>query len=203
MGSMERRPGERASAKTWLLGGVCALGLFCLSLAGCSSTLFPPVTLAETPAHGINVPAEIRHGDQGATLVIVQVTIHGKGPYPMAIDTGASLTLLDLNLADKLGLKPAGPSQQITGVGGVEEVSPYSISQWSMGKATLPSMTITSAPLLDLKRTAHVDGLLGSDLFARIGAITINYASGQVTLYPIANSITNGVFSIWSREAVA
>jgi hypothetical protein len=195
---MERT--RSSGAKAWLLGGVCALGLFCLSLAACSSTLFPPVALAETPAHGITVPAEIRHGDQGATLVIVQVMIHGKGPYPMAIDTGASLTLIDQSLSDKLKLKPAGPSQQITGVGGVEEVSPISISQWSIGKAALPAMAITSAPLLDLKRTAHVDGLLGSDVFSRIGAITINYASGQVTFYSVARGIG---FSIWSREAVA
>lgn len=187
-------------ARAWLLGSVCALSLLCLALAGCALSLTPPVTLAETPAHGITVPAEIRHGVAGATLVIVQVTIHGKGPYPMAVDTGASLTLIDLSLADRLGLKSAGPSETITGVGGVEQVTPTSIAQWSLGKAALPSMTITSAPLFDLKRSAQVDGLLGSDVFSRIGAITIDYANSEVTLYPISSS---GQSAIWSREAAA
>lgn len=189
-----------AHARAWLLTSICALSLFCFTLAGCSISLLRPVTLAETPAHGITVPAEIRHGAQGATLVIVQVTIHGKGPYPMAVDTGASLTLIDLSLANRLGLKSNGPDENITGVGGVEQVTPISISQWSLGKAALPSMTITSASLFDLKRSAQVDGLLGSDVFSRIGAITIDYASGEVTLYPIS---TGAQSAIWSRETAA
>lgn len=189
-----------APARAWLLASVCALSLICFTLAGCSTSFLRPVTLAETPAHGITAPAEIRHGAQGATLVIVQVMIHGQGPYPMAVDTGASLTLIDLALADRLGLKPVGPDENITGVGGVEQVTPVGISKWSLGKATLPSMTITSAPLLDLKRSAQVDGLLGSDVFSRIGAITIDYASGEVTLYPIASGAQS---AIWLRAAAA
>jgi len=172
------------------MGGACALALVCLTLASCSTTLPFPVTLANTPVHGVTVPAEIRHGDQGSTLVIVQVLIEGKGPYPMALDTGASLTLIDRDLADRLGLVVAGPSEQITGVGGVQQVTPVKIANWSLGKAQLPAMTITSAPLLDLKNTAQVDGLLGSDVLNRVGAVTIDYANSQITLYPIAAGAT-------------
>jgi hypothetical protein len=182
------------------LGGACVLALFCLSLSSCSANLPFPVTLASTPAHGVVIPAEIRHGDQGSTLVIVQVLIQGKGPYPMALDTGASLTLIDRALADKLRLPVAGPSEQITGVGGVQQVIPVKVTKWSLGKAQLPAMTITSAPLLDLKRSAQVDGLLGSDVLNRVGAVTIDYTSSQITLYPIAAATPT---SLWSREAVA
>jgi hypothetical protein len=61
-------------------------------------------------------------------------------------------------------------------------------------------MAITSAPLSDLKRSAGVDGLLGSDVLDRFGAITIDYTDSQVTLYQIA---PGGSSSRWSREAVA
>lgn len=192
----------RARAGAWgrLMGGASALALLCLTLASCSATLPFPVTLASTPAHGVTVPAEIRHGDQGSTLVIVEVLIQGKGPYPMALDTGASLTLIDTSLSNKLGLVVAGPSEQITGVGGVQQVTPVKIAHWSLGTAQLPAMTITSAPLSNLKRTAEVDGLLGSDVLSRVGAVTIDYTNSQITLYPIASGTPT---SRWSREAVA
>lgn len=190
------------------LGGLCALGVLCLTLAACSPNLTLPVTLANTPTQGVTVPAEIRHGDQGSTLVVVEVVIHGKGPYPMALDTGASLTLIDRGLADKLGLQVAGPSEQITGVGGAQQVTPVKISNWSLGKAQLPAMTITSAPLSDLQNSAGVDGLLGSDMLDRFGAITIDYANSQVTLYQIggASTPTPGEpkpSSLWSRDVTA
>lgn len=191
--------GGHAGPRGHLLGALAALGLLCLSIAACSPSLTIPVTLASTPAHGITAPAEIRHGDQGSTLVVVQVLIRGKGPFPMALDTGASLTLIDSALATRLGLELAGKSEQITGVGGSQEVTPVKISQWSLGKAQLPEMTITSAPLPDLKRSAGVDGLLGSDLFDRFGAVTIDYVNSEVTLYQIT---TGGSTSRWSREAV-
>jgi predicted aspartyl protease len=181
------RVGARFGAWRRLLGPFCALMLLCMTLAACSPNLMGPVTLANTPAHGVTVPAEIRHGDKGATLVVVQVLIHGKGPYPMALDTGASLTLIDRSLADKLGLQVVGSPEPITGVGGAQQVTPVHISQWSLGKAQLPAMTITSASLADLKTSAGVDGLLGSDLLDRFGAITIDYTDSQVTLYQIAS----------------
>lgn len=165
---------------------LCALSLLGLFLTGCTVNLNSPVTLANTPAHGVTVPAEIRHGDRGATLVVVDVMIHGKGPYQMALDTGASLTLIDRPLALQLGLTVAGPPEDITGVGGQQRVTPVTISKWSVGQAQFPTMTITSAPLSDLKNSAGVDGLLGSDVLDRYGAVTIDYTDSQVTFYQIA-----------------
>ena len=93
-----------------LLVAMCALSLFGLLLTGCTINLNSPVTLANTPAHGITVPAEIRHGDKGSTLVVVDVMIHGKGPYQMALDTGASLTMIDRRVSSVLALsqRPRG-----------------------------------------------------------------------------------------------
>lgn len=187
-----------------LLAAVAALALLSLTLTACTPpSLTLPVTLASTPVNGITVPAEIRHGAQGATLVVVEVLIHGKGPYPMALDTGASLTLIDSALANRLNLPVAGSAEQITGVGGGERVTPVSIAQWSLGQAQLPAMTITSSPLSNLQSSARVDGLLGSDVFDRIGAVTIDYANSQVTLYQTNTSGAGASSSRWSREAVA
>jgi len=184
-----------------VLSAIGALVLLCLTLAACAPRLTLPVTLANTPAHGVTVPAEIRHGAQGSTLVVVEVLIHGRGPYPMALDTGASLTLIDCALANKLNLPVAGSPEQITGVGGAQRVTPVSISQWSLGQAQLPAMTITSSSLAELSSSAGVDGLLGSDVLDRFGAVTIDYASSQVTLYQ--TNAGGGSSSRWSRESAA
>lgn len=156
------------------------------ALGGCALSLTAPTPLASTPAHGVTVPAQIRRGVQGAILVVVDVSLQGKGPYPMALDTGASLTLLDSTLTQRLGLKQAGAPEQISGVGGSQTVTPVKITQWSVGAAQLSPMTITSAPLSDLQRSAGIVGLLGSDALSRYGAVTVDYVSSQVTLYPIA-----------------
>ncbi len=178
-----RRP--RAGVSAHLTGAICALSLLCLMLAGCATNLTLPVALANTPTQGITIPADIRHGDQGSILVVVEALIQGKGPYPMALDTGASITLIDRQLAIRLGLADSGPAEQITGIGGAERIIPVKVTQWSLGKAQLPAMTVASASLTQLKRSAGVDGLLGSDVLDRFGAITIDYADSQVTLYQI------------------
>ncbi len=182
----------RVAAWRRVLGGLCALGLLCVSLAACSAHLIgPPVTLANAPAHGINVPAEIRHGDRGATLAVVEAFIHGKGPYPMAVDTGASLSLIDSSLAQKLGLPSSGAPEDITGIGGSQRVTPVRIDNWSLGQAKLPSMNIASTPLPDVRRSAGVYGLLGSDLWDHFGAITIDYSDSQITIYQLTGGASS------------
>lgn len=169
------------------LGAVCVLAMLGVALTACSAHLVgPPVTLANAPAHGVTVPAEIRHGDRGSTLAVVEVIIHGKGPYPMAVDTGASLSLIDSSLVDKLGLRTVGGSEDITGVGGSQRVTPVAIDKWAIGQAQLPAITIASAPLPDLRRSADVYGLLGSDLWEHFGAITIDYTDSQITIYQLS-----------------
>lgn len=180
------RPGGRMGWRALPLALLAPL--LALLLVGCSARLTGPVTLASTPAHGVTVPAQIRKGDGGATLVIVEVVIEGKGPYPMALDTGASLSLLDRALTKRLNLRVTGSAQQITGVGGSQEVLPVAVNSWSVGAAQLPAMTVTSAQLNDLQRSAGIIGLLGSDALSRYGAVTVDYTDSQVTFYHIAQS---------------
>ena len=160
-----------------------ALALLALAplVAGCGLRSLP-FTGGAADGKTVTVPATIRHGADGATLVIVDVTINGKGPYPFALDTGASLTLLDQPLARQLGLPVTGPQQDITGVGGAERVTPVAVTSWAVGGATLPARTITSAPIAGIHRSAGVEGLLGSDVLSSFSAVTIDYAASAVIL---------------------
>ena len=159
--------------------------MLALALAGCASPQITiPFTGVSANGKSITVPARIRHGADGSTLVIVDLTINGKGPYPFALDTGASLSLIDLQLAQRLGLPVAGPPEDITGVGGTQRVTPMAVSQWAMGAATLPARTITSASLSGLRRSAGIDGLLGSDVLSAFNAVTIDFADSVIIVTP-------------------
>ncbi len=179
---MARRSRSMRNTHTRWWRALAALVLT-LALAGCATPqLTMPFTGVSANGKSITVPARIRHGANGSTLVVVDLTINGKGPYSFALDTGASLSLIDLQLAQRLGLPVAGPPEDISGVGGTERVTPVTVSKWAMGAATLPARTITSAPLSDLRRSAGIVGLLGSDVLSAFSSVTIDYANSVIIL---------------------
>ncbi len=156
-----------------------------LALAGCATPrIVIPFNGVSADGKSVTVPARIRHGLDGSTLVIVDLTIKGQGPYAFALDTGASLSLIDSQVAQKLGLPVAGPPEDLTGIGGTQRVTPVSISQWSMGAAALPNRTITSASVSDLRRSAGIVGLLGSDVLSAYSSVTIDYANSDIVVTP-------------------
>ncbi|MEO7002645.1 MAG: retropepsin-like aspartic protease [Ktedonobacterales bacterium] len=159
-----------------------ALCLAPLSLAGCQIATTTPAS-----AKGTSAPAQIQHGESGAILVIVQLTIAGRGPYPFALDTGASISLIDRSLAQRLGLADAGPVEHISGIGGSEQVIPVQVKDWSLGSIKLPNVAISSGPITNLSSDGNIDGLLGSDVLSHFGAITIDYNAGTVTVYQQAS----------------
>ena len=69
----------------------------------------PPVRPAHTllaAGDTASAPLDLRMGQP-----IVEVTLNGKGPYRMFLDTGASTTVLDSTLAAELGLKSEGKTR--------------------------------------------------------------------------------------------
>ena len=155
---------------------LASLTLLVLLLAACGVQVGVPVSSATT------APAQIKHGDQGSVIVIVQIMIAGKGPYAFALDTGASESLVERSIARSVGLPVAGAPQQVTGVGGSQTVTPVKVSQWSLGGITLPSTVIVSAPASAFNAQSGVVGLLGSDVLSTFGSVTINYSAGSITV---------------------
>ncbi len=131
---------------------------------------------------GISENVQVVIGPNGATAVLLPVTINGKGPYTFELDTGASVSLIAASLAQQLGLPVAGSPQAITGIGGVTQSTPVTISNWSTGPIHLPKMTIASAPIPS-ERGAGIQGLVGSDIWSQFGKFTLDYSNGTLTVY--------------------
>lgn len=148
-----------------------------LMLAACDGLSF-----GGSNTSGITVTVQIAHGQDDATLVLLPVTINGKGPFTFALDTGASTSLIDTPLAQQLRLPRNGGPQPINGVSGTEQAIPVQVSNWSIEQIKLPRMTVESARLFTQQRGASIRGLIGSDIWNQFGTVTISYSDGTLTV---------------------
>ncbi|HKB37575.1 MAG TPA: retropepsin-like aspartic protease [Gemmataceae bacterium] len=147
-------------------------------LAGCS--LAPGVS----SQRGVSEHVRIERSRDGATTVLLPVTIQGRGPYTFALDTGASRSLVSTTVAADIGLSRAGPPEPIQGLGGVTRAVPVRVTSWSTGNIKLPPMVITSADLATGRGAGGLQGLLGSDVWDAIGSFKLDYRTSTLTVNP-------------------
>lgn len=129
-------------------------------VSGCEPGLLTPSTS----------PSDVRPGDvpfrlegAGGAVMIVPVTVNGAGPFDFALDTGATLTCIDVTLADEL-LLPERPGQVGLGAGiaGQGAIKLVEIDALSVGEAAATDLT---ACVIDLQ---HIQGL-GVDIRGLVG----------------------------------
>jgi predicted aspartyl protease len=119
----------------------------------------------------------------GATLAMVPVRINGRGPYPFAVDTGASQSLIDLRLAQRLGLRQTGTTGLLAGVAGAAHGEKIAVGDWAAGKVRLPGGSLAALKLAGPDGKGPM-GLLGSDVLSRFGRIAVDYAHSRLILDP-------------------
>jgi predicted aspartyl protease len=115
----------------------------------------------------------------GAALVIAPVIVNGK-TYRFIVDTGATATLVDTSYAKALGLKNAGKAPiPVTGVTGTGSAYLATISHWKIGRASIPTSTVTVSTI---RLGVGLVGLLGSDVLSTFGKVTIDYNAQKASL---------------------
>lgn len=133
------------------------------------------------------VPLDVMEGPEGGTLALIPVRIQGQGPFRFALDTGATRTVVDQEIARQLNLQVVGRTRAVAGVVSAAEAEQVRVREWSMGDVSLPSTTILS---MVLPRTGEgngeriLGGLLGSDVLSEYGAIVIDYDRQELVLRP-------------------
>jgi hypothetical protein len=154
--------------------GLAVLALAVL-VAGCGGA-------AAAPPKGSEIAIKIlQHGKQ--VLAVVPVTIDGHGPYSFALDTGASTSLVDSQVAKELSVRASGPRQRIAGVSSVTKVRTIRVERWSVGGVRLPPTTVLEANLPFGNADGGVQGLLGSDMLSQFDVITIDYGHSRLLLH--------------------
>jgi predicted aspartyl protease len=129
----------------------------------------------------VEMPLRLAH--PAKPLVLVPATINGKGPFPFALDTGASVSVLATDLAAQLGIRTQ-KAPVITGGGG----------SIAAGAGVVRSLAIEAAEVLDLPVAvaAFLDALaqvVGTELLGIVGynylrafRLTIDYPGGTLRL---------------------
>jgi Aspartyl protease len=112
---------------------------------------------------------------------IIQMCFDGKGPYPMALDTGAAASVITTRLARRLGLKPAGSPFKVEGAGCTISADPYELEDASVGGIELEGGTVVTVEAPGTGARGPM-GSLGADILSRFGAVKIDFRKETVTL---------------------
>jgi Aspartyl protease len=171
-----------------ILVGIVSICLPALAAAASSSTVIRQSIAAATAraegagcltsvasVPGATVPVGIVKEGR-VRVVLVGVCIDGQGPFVFALDTGASSSFVAQALATRLNL-PASGAVVTTGVVGCRAapVQPVGFASWSAGGLVLDPQSVVAGHLGKDDDGLGLEGLLGSDVLSRFGAIRIDY----------------------------
>lgn len=165
------------------LQGACSRGAQLSATDASAPKVTPAPTLSPVPGQVQEVPLQVVEGPQGAVLALVPVLIQGQGPFAFALDTGASQSIIDTQIAQQLNLPVVGTAGQVTGVTGAEQANLVRVGQWNAGDVTLPQTDVISLSLPEPSRGVGLAGLLGSDILSRFGAVTVDYQRQVLVLH--------------------
>jgi len=123
----------------------------------------------------LNIPIEVDNN-----IVLVNVSVNGKSPVKMILDTGASATIVNADRAESLGLKGiTGASGSATG-GKIEGKMAIGVS------IGVSNMYVDDAHVVIVPMTRtpgfEFDGILGSDFFNDF-VVEIDYLNKVMDLY--------------------
>jgi predicted aspartyl protease len=116
-------------------------------------------------------------------LVVVPVFANDKGPYDFALDTGASSTVISLELASEFGLATERISQ-LTAGGGNGTVSRVQLNSLTVGPARRENLAAAASNFLtqlNAELGSNLQGIVGYD-FLRHYRVTLDYPRGMLSL---------------------
>jgi predicted aspartyl protease len=115
------------------------------------------------------------------SLVLVPVFVNGRGPYRFVLDTGATTTMLDNDVAGAAGLRPSGTLQIMT-IAGAFAAPTGVVDQMSVGGIRLSAVRVGWTSLGEIRRDdRRIAGILGQDVLVRF-TVTVDYRRGRARL---------------------
>jgi len=125
------------------------------------------------------MPVQVRSTDS-EVVVFVSVCLDGRGPFPFLVDTGASSSLVAASLASRSGLQVEG-SQRFAGVGCTGSAQSVDLPSWTVGGLLLDGQVVLSEQVPGLGGKGQPQGVVGSDVWSRFGAIRLDFQKQTLT----------------------
>lgn len=156
--------------------------LACLAVivAGCQSSAPARV---EAPADSAAGEIAFDWAGPNDAALVVPVHINGRGPYSFVLDTGATLTCVDQDVASELSLPEAtGQIGFGAGIGGSGRMTLVSADSVRVGAASAEDLPLCALDLSSMARMGiELDGLLGLN-FLRPFHMTLDFERAVLTL---------------------
>jgi len=129
-------------------------------------------------------------------LIIVPVSINGAGPFDFVLDTGASATVIDCDIAKRLSLHSAEAASFKSGA--ETKVRPcHRVDSLTLGTKSVENLTVPCAELSEIHSIGpKIRGVLGQDFLSRFNYI-LNYRDSVSNLKRTANLKTIYVARGW------
>jgi hypothetical protein len=146
-----------------------------VSVAGnvkCGQTKSPPKAALTVPVTVSSV--------SGGQLVTVGLCVGSQGPYSFVVDTGSSKSIIDSSLAAALHLGGAG-STELGGSGCATTGNLVHVPTLHVKSVVIEPQTMVSTSLTDWAGRS-VDGVLGSDVLGRFGALKLDLPRHSMTV---------------------
>lgn len=140
-----------------------------------------PVSVQGQPQSSQSLPASqsqrvVVPFTRDGNAIIVRALVNGVGTSEFILDTGASLTIIPSDQAQKLGINPeSGDPIPLSGVGGTVMVPMVKIDSLGLGGAEVRDLNVAIHPGFRNR------GLLGMDFLSEF-RLEINHAQNQLTL---------------------
>ena len=118
-------------------------------------------------------------------LTLVRVTINGAGPFVMALDSGASMTLVSAATAAAANVRTSAAGVLGGGGGTASGGAQIGTASISLGGHRFERPVAVAEVLAPIASAAgaHLDGVVGADLFLG-GKITIDYKAHKLWVEP-------------------
>jgi len=117
-------------------------------------------------------------------LLLLPVSVNGRGPYRFALDTGSSMCSIAPELARELGMTTTAAEEGGLGAGGALEVAFTRADSIALGGSIVNGVDLTVPPffpMLSEAAGAQLDGALGHN-FLRNFRVTLDYPESAVRL---------------------
>jgi predicted aspartyl protease len=132
-----------------------------------------------TPNADFSVPVQTLKG----YLMVVGVSVNGRGPFDFLVDTGTNTTIVDPQLAGELGLTPAG-AISLASMNKAVRVDQYFLHTLQVGAASVSHLEALAAPLPELQAIqASIRGVLGMNFLLQFSFL-LDYDHQRFEIFP-------------------
>jgi len=122
----------------------------------------------------------IKFKEINACLVVIPVSIDGKGPFDFIVDTGSDDTTIDPGLVKELDVKPTSTVMLVTAAGLQEVPSGYPLRNVQLGSRMVPEVKSLAMNLAALK-PYRIRGIVGQNLLSQFN-YCIDYRRHEIAI---------------------